>query len=1033
MKKYIFLVLTIISLLFTSCTDFFGKSEEEEFVTISGNITIDTQSTFNNSRSVTQSNRTIIPTYPALSDNSMQCTVYLLNAADDTLVDSKELSAGATSYTISIPVTSEEKSYKISVSAIKDLTHEVLKGTSESFSISYENQVKVQDIVLKPIETSASGGLNLDVNVDSDTGITSARALTDGWYSDATIDDTTFNFSKDVDKCAACYLPVTFTFKNDAGEVLYSFTQEIYICGGIKTNTWVKNGDETYLETSTIEGVTTTTCHITKALVDRYALSTIYIDISRQISDSTASTYTTQSGTFLNPCINLNTALTKLKNKDIDYTIFIKGEIHGSLHSSIYTMEIPDTLKKDGTGDLNARSLTLCGLRGLNEEGVPQDGLNGVTAGTVLQINTEVPVIIKNLKIYNGRGTASQTGGGIYSKGHLTLGSGTLITSNSTQSWGGGVYNDSGTLIIQKGAKISANEERNLSTGDFGGAGIHNYAGKVIMTGGIIEGNIARHKGAGVFNENDQADKEAVFEMSGGQIHSNSANEDGGGIYCKGQNSKIFLYGTAVIGNDKVTEIAQAADNKHSNSAKNGGGIYLESKAEFYMGYKHDADGNPEKTSYIGGIYYNYASNTSTVNDDKQGGGGIFTTGESSDNKSVIKINDGTIAFNYTPACGGGLLFNFATFTFTGGIIKNNDAGKGKGAARLTSSSIYWGNTATITEDNDFFTVQGIQINVESPLSPVGGIAAFITPGAYVANTVTLKVQNTAGTNLAAEYKKFLITPQVVSSVTTCWGLDFQTGKMKKLIGKKNRPDAKYDIVFNDGSATAYSSGLSLSDTEQAAAIAVIFYIGTDCSNDGTTVRKLGVGLKQSSSKLKFISGPLENQYISPIRCWIPDGHRTPTEGWQINPGEDVNGSDNLEQIKQYLLSQGMEDNTNDSSKYPLFYFAKNYASQTGSNVSGTDYAEGWYIPSSYELAHIFWEPYDGNTCTLFKVNQALNKCGGTQLRVSESDPNNEFLYGSSSRNDTSFHPAIKIGNFEYNYIEAWDAEICYAIAIHEF
>ena len=108
----------------------------------------------------------------------MQCTVYLLNAADDTLVDSKELSAGATSYTISIPVTIEEKSYKISVSAIKDLTHEVLKGKSESFSISYENQVKVQDIVLKPIETSASGGLNLDVTVDSDTGITSARALT---------------------------------------------------------------------------------------------------------------------------------------------------------------------------------------------------------------------------------------------------------------------------------------------------------------------------------------------------------------------------------------------------------------------------------------------------------------------------------------------------------------------------------------------------------------------------------------------------------------------------------------------------------------------------------------------------------------------------------------------------------------------------------------------------------------------------------------------------------------------------------------
>ena len=103
MKKNIFLLLTIISLLLTSCSNLFEKSEQK-FATISGNIIFENL----------LSERTIIPTYPALSDNSMQCTVYLLNAADDTLVGSKELSAGATSYTISIPVTSEEKSYKIS-------------------------------------------------------------------------------------------------------------------------------------------------------------------------------------------------------------------------------------------------------------------------------------------------------------------------------------------------------------------------------------------------------------------------------------------------------------------------------------------------------------------------------------------------------------------------------------------------------------------------------------------------------------------------------------------------------------------------------------------------------------------------------------------------------------------------------------------------------------------------------------------------------------------------------------------------------
>ncbi|MBO4727614.1 MAG: hypothetical protein J5631_04250, partial [Spirochaetaceae bacterium] len=72
-------------------------------------------------------------------------------------------------------------------------------------------------------------------------------------------------------------------------------------------------------------------------------------------------------------------------------------------------------------------------------------------------------------------------------------------------------------------------------------------------------------------------------------------------------------------------------------------------------------------------------------------------------------------------------------------------------------------------------------------------------------------------------------------------------------LGTKAPTEPKFvgDIVFNDGSATPYKSKLKLSDEQKNAAIAVIFYVGTDCSDDGSN-RTLGVGLNYSPSKLPY-------------------------------------------------------------------------------------------------------------------------------------------------------------------------------------
>ncbi|MBQ8013994.1 MAG: hypothetical protein IJ257_06335, partial [Treponema sp.] len=60
-----------------------------------------------------------------------------------------------------------------------------------------------------------------------------------------------------------------------------------------------------------------------------------------------------------------------------------------------------------------------------------------------------------------------------------------------------------------------------------------------------------------------------------------------------------------------------------------------------------------------------------------------------------------------------------------------------------------------------------------------------------------------------------------------------------KPYGEKSRPDSVGDIVFVDGTTTAWREGLTLTEEQKMAAVAVIFYVGTECSNDSAS-RTLG-------------------------------------------------------------------------------------------------------------------------------------------------------------------------------------------------
>ena len=172
------------------------------------------------------------------------------------------------------------------------------------------------------------------------------------------------------------------------------------------------------------------------------------------------------------------------------------------------------------------------------------------------------------------------------------------------------------------------------------------------------------------------------------------------------------------------------------------------------------------------------------------------------------------------------------------------------------------------------------------------------------------------------------------------------------------------DIVFSDGSAMAYTSGLTLTDEQKSKAVAVIFYVGTECSNDSAS-RTLGVGLKNTGTDSTLawaISSAVGcGTKISAIQC-------TPSESGSGTAAtatftDDLDGSDNWEALCAAVSDEGTSGN------YPAWEWVNAYA--TTASLTG-DYASGWYLPTVAELSMLYRAKDT--------VNAALKAAGGTEI-----------------------------------------------------
>ena len=185
-----------------------------------------------------------------------------------------------------------------------------------------------------------------------------------------------------------------------------------------------------------------------------------------------------------------------------------------------------------------------------------------------------------------------------------------------------------------------------------------------------------------------------------------------------------------------------------------------------------------------------------------------------------------------------------------------------------------------------------------------------------------------------------------------------------------NSYSAKYavgDIILNDGSKVNYETAKNYTGSDldglKSKAIAVIFRADT------ASKKALGVGLKHNRSGLAWCTSDANayNKNIETIQC--PASGNT----GNLTFTDDTDGSDNLEQIASFLTTAGLENDTTDASKYPAFYFAKNYKT-TATNL-GAAYENGWYLPTVAELFDI-WK-------VKATVDAASSLCGGSQFGTS--------------------------------------------------
>lgn len=288
-------------------------------------------------------------------------------------------------------------------------------------------------------------------------------------------------------------------------------------------------------------------------------------------------------------------------------------------------------------------------------------------------------------------GTVSVSGGSIREN---TAGFGESLPANVGR--GGGVYLEGG-LFTMTGGVISDNRA------NYRGGGIF-LTKKPDLSGGVISGNRAVDSGGGLCINGDALE----LTSANMKIFGNSA-KNGGGVAVL--NGEFILDGGAVgvepdvkSGEESDAESETTVeDEKFNKATEKGGGVYVKAEGNT------TGDGTVAKTSATvksGNIWYNSA---------KQGGGIYLDKGE-----GVFTLEGENASVSHNTATEGGGIYLYKDPNLNRGKIEQNTATENGGGMYISDCLVTLNPTADVTiSGNGAKNGAGIYIHDSSPDDPV--------------------------------------------------------------------------------------------------------------------------------------------------------------------------------------------------------------------------------------------------------------------------------------------------------------------------
>ena len=293
--------------------------------------------------------------------------------------------------------------------------------------------------------------------------------------------------------------------------------------------------------------------------------------------------------------------------------------------------------------------------------------------------------------------TNSFNGGGIYSRGILTL-TNSVVSNNRAAVDGGGVYNtNNGTLTVTN-STFSNNQT------EIDGGGIFNNSGTLTVTDGTFSNNISNNgSGGGIVNR-------GTSTMTGSTFSGNDADTGGG----------IINSGTLTISDSKLS-------GNSANAAVGGGIINIGTLA-----ITNSTLSNNSAISCGGGMFHtdNSATLTSVIfsSNSADYGGGVCS------NANGLALTNVTFSGNSAVNNGGGIYGTAATLTHV--TFSGNSATDGGGMYASSNSTL----TDVTFNSNSAVLGGGMYVNNSSTLTKVtfSGNSATDGGGMYNSSNPTL-------------------------------------------------------------------------------------------------------------------------------------------------------------------------------------------------------------------------------------------------------------------------------------------------------